>query len=112
MTGKFTLAFAGAALAAASLGASAQQLDDKTALAIMKKAACEACHSVDKKGVGPSYKDVAAKRKKQKDAAAVLAEKIRKGGSGVYGQIPMPPNPANKVSDAEIKQMVAWILSK
>ena len=101
----------GIALGFASSGASAQ-LDDKAALAIMNKAACSACHTVDKKGVGPSYKEVSAKRKGQKDSAIVLADKIRKGGSGIYGQIPMPGNPADKVSDEEVKQMVTWILSK
>ena len=85
-------------------------LDDKAALALMNKAACAACHSLDKKGVGPSYREVAKKRKGQKDAAVVLAEKVRKGGSGVYGPVPMPPNPVDKISDADLKTVVAAIL--
>jgi cytochrome c len=102
----------GGACAVAGQAALAQALDDKAALAIMKKGACDACHSIDKKGVGPSYREVAKKRKGEKDAAATLAKKIRAGGSGAYGQIPMPPNPPDKVSDQDIKQMVAWILTK
>jgi cytochrome c len=105
-------ALAAGALWALAGGAGAQTLDDTAALALMKKAGCASCHSVDRKGVGPAYKDVAAKRKGQKDAAAVMAEKVRKGGSGVYGPVPMPANPAATVSDDEIRQMVAWVLTK
>lgn len=75
---------------------------------LLKKNACVACHSVDKKLVGPAYKDVAAKYKGQKDVEAKLAEKVKKGGQGVWGPVPMPPNP--NVSDADIKTMVAYIL--
>ncbi len=70
---------------------------------------CLACHAVDKKVVGPAYKDVAAKYAGQKDAAAKLAEKVMKGGTGVWGQVPMPANP--QVNAAEAKQLVDWILS-
>ena len=73
-----------------------------------KKYACTACHADDKKLVGPSYKDVAAKYKADKDAVAKLSEKVRKGGVGAWGQIPMPPNPTP--TDAEIKTMVASVL--
>lgn len=69
---------------------------------------CLACHATDKKLVGPSYKDVAAKYKGQKDAVAVLATKIQKGGVGVWGQVPMP---ANNVTPDEAKQLAAWVLS-
>lgn len=71
---------------------------------------CLACHAVDKKLVGPSYKDVAAKYAGQADAAAKLATKVQKGGVGAWGQIPMPPNP--QVNDADAKALVAWILSQ
>lgn len=71
---------------------------------------CLACHAVDKKLVGPAYKDVAAKYKGDKTAEAKLVDKIQKGGSGVWGQIPMPPNP--QVSPAEAKTLVAWVLSQ
>jgi len=70
---------------------------------------CLACHATDKKLVGPSYKDVAAKYAGQKDAVATLATKVQKGGVGVWGQIPMPPNP--QVSEAEAKTLVEWILA-
>jgi cytochrome c len=69
---------------------------------------CMACHSVDNKIVGPAYKDVAAKYAGQKDAAAMLAEKIQKGGVGAWGQVPMPANP---VTPAEAKQLATWVLS-
>lgn len=76
---------------------------------ILTKAGCLACHAKDKKVVGPSYKDVAAKYKGQ-DVSAKLMEKVRKGGSGVYGPIPMPPNPVAKISDADLKTVVDYIL--
>ena len=75
--------------------------------ALAKKHNCTACHAIDKKLVGPAYKDVAAKYKGQ-NVAAKLEEKVKKGGQGVYGPIPMPPNAA--VPDADIKTLVAWIL--
>jgi cytochrome c len=78
-------------------------------LALAQKSGCTACHAVDKKIVGPAYKDVAAKYKGDKGAAAKLEEKVKKGGSGVWGQVPMPPN--TQVSDADIKKLVAWVLS-
>jgi cytochrome c len=74
-----------------------------------QKKNCLACHAVDKKVLGPAYKDVAAKYAGQKDAVDKLAAKIVKGGSGVWGNIPMPANP--QVSDAEAKQLVQWILT-
>lgn len=77
---------------------------------IAKKAGCTACHAVDKKLVGPSYKDVAGKYKGQADALAKLSEKVRKGGSGVWGQVPMPPNDAGKINDSDLKAVVEWIM--
>jgi cytochrome c len=71
---------------------------------------CMACHAVDKKVVGPSFKDVAAKYAGQKDAAAKLATKVMKGGGGVWGPVPMPANP--QVNEAEAKKLVAWVLSQ
>ncbi len=70
---------------------------------------CMACHAIDKKIVGPSYKDVAAKYAGQADAVDKLAAKIMKGGSGVWGAVPMPANP--KVSPAEAKQLAVWVLT-
>jgi cytochrome c len=71
---------------------------------------CMACHAIDKKLVGPAYKDVAAKYKGDKTAADKLAAKVIKGGSGAWGAIPMPANP--QVNDAEAKKLVAWVLSQ
>ena len=76
---------------------------------LAKKNACTACHAVDKKLVGPSYKDVAAKYRSDKGAEAKLIEKVKKGGTGVWGQVPMPPNPA--VPDADVRALVKWVLS-
>ncbi len=70
---------------------------------------CMTCHAVDKKLVGPSYKDVAAKYAGQKDAADKLAAKIVKGGSGVWGPVPMPANP--QVSPDEAKKLATWVLA-
>jgi cytochrome c len=91
-----------AALAVTSLPAFAQ-------LELAQKKNCLACHSVDKKVVGPSYKEVAAKYAGDKDAVQKLTQKVLKGGSGVWGQIPMPANP--QVSEAEAKQLVQWIMT-
>jgi len=99
------------ALTFVSLGANAV-IDDKKAQEIMNKSGCAACHTVDKKLVGPAYKEVAKKHKGQKDAVAVLTKKVRSGGAGVYGQIPMPPNSPAQISDADLKAMVEWVLSK
>lgn len=76
---------------------------------LAKKSNCMSCHLVDKKLVGPSYQDVAKKYAGQKDAEAKLFEKVKKGGVGVWGQVPMPPN-AN-VKDEDIKTLVKWILA-
>jgi cytochrome c len=70
---------------------------------------CMACHAVDKKLVGPAYKEVAAKYAGQKDAADKLAVKIMKGGSGVWGPVPMPANA--QVNEAEAKKLAAWVLT-
>ena len=78
--------------------------------AILGKAGCLACHTKDKKLVGPAYHDVAAKYKGQGEALAKLSEKVRKGGSGVWGPIPMPPNPPEKINDADLKIVLEWIL--
>jgi cytochrome c len=75
--------------------------------ALAKKHNCLACHTVDKKMVGPAYKDIAKKYKGQ-NVAAQLEQKVKKGGQGVWGPVPMPPNAA--VPDADIKKLVDWIL--
>lgn len=75
---------------------------------LAKAKGCFACHSVDKKLVGPAYKDVAAKYKGDSAAPAKLAAKVKAGGKGVWGEVPMPPN---NVTDEEAKKLVAWVLS-
>jgi cytochrome c len=77
--------------------------------ALAEKQGCTACHQVDKKLIGPPYNDVAKKYKGDKEAAAKLAVKVKKGGVGVWGPIPMPPN--DKVSEADAKTLVDWVLS-
>lgn len=101
---KSSAVFALAALAAAFAAPVAQASAD-----LAQKKNCMACHAVDKKLVGPSYKDVAAKYAKDKDAVAKLADKIVKGGSGVWGPVPMPANP--QVSADEAKQLAAWVMA-
>jgi cytochrome c len=76
---------------------------------LAQKKSCLACHATDKKLVGPAYKDVAAKYAKDKDAVAKLTEKIQKGSTGVWGQVPMPANP--QVNPEEAKQLATWVLS-
>lgn len=76
----------------------------------MTKAGCLACHQKDRKVVGPAYKDVAARYKGQADAPAKLADKVRKGGQGVWGPIPMPPTGPDKISDADLKAAIDWVL--
>ncbi|MDH4324674.1 MAG: c-type cytochrome [Betaproteobacteria bacterium] len=97
-----TLIFAAAA--AAVVLAAPAQADE----AMAKKYNCLACHQTDKKLVGPSYKDIAKKYKGEADAVAKLADKVKKGGSGVWGPVPMPPNAA--VPDADVKKLVDWIM--
>ena len=92
------------AAAAVSIAAPAMASAD-----LAKKYNCTACHAADKKMVGPAYKDVAAKYKGQADAVAKLSAKVKAGGSGVWGQIPMPPNAA--VPDADLKALVEWVLA-
>lgn len=77
--------------------------------AAMNKAGCMACHAKDKKLVGPSFKDIAAKYKGQ-DVTAKLFDKVRKGGSGVFGTIPMSPNGPDKIADQDLKDAIAVIL--
>ena len=99
-----TITFSAAALVlAAALPAQANE-------DLAKKHLCTTCHVVKgAKTIGPTYADVAKKYAGQKDAEAKLAEKVKKGGQGVWGQVPMPPNAA--VPDTDIKTLVKWVLS-
>lgn len=91
---------------AAAAAVSAPALADE---ALAKSKNCMACHAVDKKLVGPAYKDVAKKYAGDAKAVDMLATKIQKGGAGVWGAIPMPANP--QVSEADAKKLAAWVLS-
>lgn len=106
---KLLVAALGASLIFAGSAFGQAKVDAKAAEALMTKSGCVACHAVDKKVIGPAYKDVAAKYKADKDAATKLAAKVKAGGQGVWGPIPMPPNA--QVPDADVKTLVAWILS-
>jgi cytochrome c len=100
---RLALVLAAAAAVPASLPAHAQE-------ELAKKHACLACHAVDKKLVGPSYKDVAAKYRGDAGAEAKLVDKVKKGSQGTWGQVPMPPNAG--VPDADVRALVKWILSQ
>lgn len=93
-----------AAVGLLALGAQAAPQDD-----ILNKAGCTACHAKDHKIVGPAFKDIAAKYKGQ-DVLAKLMDKVRKGGSGSFGPIPMSPNPPDKINDADLKTVLTYIL--
>ena len=104
------LAICGAALAWLGVpSAAGAAANDAAATQLLTKYNCQACHTVDKKLVGPSYKEVAAKYAGDAGAAAKLEKKVKDGGSGVWGQIPMPPN---NVPDADLKTLVEWILAQ
>jgi cytochrome c5 len=99
-----------AATAAPSATAKASgSLDLAAGQALMQKDGCGACHALDKKIVGPAYQDVAAKYLGDAGAVAKLTQKVRAGGAGVWGPVPMPPNA--QVSDSDIKALVSWILT-
>jgi len=100
------LKFAGFACALIVAGNANAALDRASAEAMMKKDGCAACHAVDKKVIGPSYQEVASKYSGDKDAAAKLVKKVKEGGSGVWGQVPMPPNVTTP--DADVKALVEW----
>jgi len=87
-------------------------IDDAKAKDLMKAGGCGACHTVDKKVVGPAFKDVAAKHKGEAGAVDALVKVVRAGGKGVYGPVPMPAVPEAKIGDADLHGLVEWILSK
>ena len=93
-------------LVSLTIGATAPALAD---LALATSKNCMSCHAVERKVLGPSFKDVAAKYKGNQGAADMLASKIMKGGSGVWGAVPMPAN--NQVSEADAKKLAAWVLA-
>lgn len=87
------------------IGAQAAPVDDA-----MNKAGCMACHTKDRKLVGPAFKEIAAKYKGQADVLPKLMDKVRKGGAGVYSPVPMAPNPPDKINDADLKAAIEMIL--
>lgn len=97
------LSLAAAAAIPASFPASASE-------ELAKKHACLACHATDRKLVGPSYKEVAAKYRSDPSAEARLVDKVKKGSQGTWGQVPMPPNAS--VPDGDVRALVKWILSQ
>ncbi|KND57162.1 Cytochrome c551/c552 [Candidatus Burkholderia verschuerenii] len=100
-----------AVLTVVSFGASAaeQPVSAANAMAIARSNACMGCHAVDRKLVGPSFQQIADKYKGDAQAPAKLAAKVKNGGSGVWGSIPMPSHP--RMNDADIKTVVAWVLT-
>jgi len=104
-----------ASLAAGAIGlilaqAAAAGVDKAKAEKLANDRGCLACHNINKKVIGPAYKDVTKKYKGNPGAEAVLVKKVINGGGGVWGPIPMPPN-KGKLTDAEAKTLVEWILS-
>ena len=96
--------------AAAASQALAQAVPDaKDAQTLSDKYFCSACHANDRTMVGPGFKQIADKYRDDPNAAALLADKVKKGGQGVWGNVPMPPNPT--IGDDELRRVLAWILS-
>lgn len=108
MNKQFTKALVLPLLAAALIGVGSPA---KASEAIVKKARCVACHAVDAKRVGPAYKEVAAKYRSDSSAPAKLFDKVRAGGSGNWGEIPMLAHPADKIGDDDLKAAIKWILA-
>ncbi|PAJ79483.1 c-type cytochrome [Burkholderia ubonensis] len=99
---------AAAALLACTFGAIAHA-DVGDGLKVARGNACMGCHAVDRKLVGPSFKDIAARYKGDPQAVAKLSKKVKEGGSGVWGAIPMPAHP--RMSDADARSVVEWVLA-
>lgn len=97
-------------LATALLAVTASAIAAGSAEALAQKSNCLMCHGIDKKILGPAYKEVAAKYKGDKTAEAKLIQKVKNGGSGAWGEMPMPPN-SPQVKDEDIKTLVQWVLS-
>ncbi|MFC0399585.1 c-type cytochrome [Paraburkholderia rhizosphaerae] len=100
------LALSAVAIAAAP---AARAADMQHGLSIAQRNACLGCHAIDRKLVGPSFQQVASRYKGNAQAEAMLERKVKDGGSGVWGMIPMPAHPA--MSDADIRTVVEWVLA-
>lgn len=99
-----------AAAQAASAQAAAAQAQADPVTQLLNRNACLGCHAVEKQVVGPAFRDVAARYKADAAAPAKLAKKLKEGGQGVWGQVPMPPNPG--LSEADAKLIVEWVLTQ
>lgn len=99
-----------AAAQAASAQAAAAQAQADPVTQLLNKNACLGCHAVEKQVVGPAFRDVAARYKANPAAPAALARKLKEGGQGAWGQVPMPPNPG--LSDADARLIVEWVLTR
>ncbi len=96
-------------MAAALAALASSAFADSDGLALAKKSGCTACHGVSNKIVGPGFNDVAAKYKGNAGAPATLTAKVKSGGSGVWGPVPMPPQA--QVKDDDVKTLVSWVLA-
>ncbi len=103
---------ASAALYLASMGPAHAALDDAGAQALLKKSGCATCHKLDKDTVGPAMKTIAKKRKGQASAVDDMKKTVRNGGKGTYGSDAMPAFSADKISDADLNNLLQWIVSK
>lgn len=97
---------------AATLAASLAPASAAASAALSQKAGCGVCHQLDKKGLGPSYQQIAAKYRGDAKAPALMVERVRKGSKGVWGKVPMQAVPVAKISDADLNAVVAWILAQ
>ena len=102
-----TFAIAAVVLAGGLAGPSAE-----ASQALATQADCMVCHALDKKLIGPSFRDVAAKYKGRADAPALLAAQVRKGSKGVWGPMPMPATAPARVGDADLKTLISWVLKQ
>ena len=111
MKAKIAILGIGGLLALGAAG-TASAIDDAKAAELMKSGGCSTCHAVDKKLIGPGYQEVSAKHKGDADAVAKMEKSVRAGSKEQYGKIPMPPTAAAKLSDADLKDLLTWILTK
>lgn len=104
--------FAAGVLAITALASAPARPGPAAPDALAANAGCSVCHAKDKKILGPSYHDIGAKYKGDASAPATLAAKVRSGGKGVWGPVPMPASDTKKISDADLRAVIAWILTQ
>jgi cytochrome c len=98
-------------LLAAALAAGVGSVQAADAAQVSTTAGCSACHAIDKKLVGPSWKAVAARYRGDAAAPTLLADRVRKGSAGIWGQVPMVPVNAKTIGDTDLKAVIAWVLN-